>query len=376
VTEKLVEFETTGINQSIGIARLVRTQRLNSLLLDTINQLESQIQLWLADDQIKCIILDSSDPRAFCAGADITVLRRSIIDSKEQPNSYAQDFFTNEYRLDHALHTAQKPIVVWGHGIVMGGGLGLMGGCSHRIGTPATKLAMPEITIGLFPDAGGTALLSSMPEPLGLFAGLTGCQLGAGDALHIGLLDHMVEPESKDDIFKSIKKTDWTDDTEDNANLLFDQLIPFEYDGDLPEPMLLATHAIEKLIPSSADAREFFNQFDSALEQQNNNKWLATSLENYKNGSPLTARIFFEQMLRATGMTLEEMFQMELTIALQCIQQPDFVEGVRALLIDKDNNPKWSFDRATEIPDDVVAQHFEPCDIKPHPLKDLQANRD
>jgi len=368
VNEKLVEFETIGPNQSVAIARLVRTQRLNSLLLDTINQLSSQLQLWLADDQIKCIVLDSSDNRAFCAGADITVLRQSVIDSKDQPNTYAQDFFTNEFFLDHTLHTAEKPIVVWGNGIVMGGGLGLLAGCSHRIGTPSTKLAMPEITIGLFPDAGGTALLSSLPRSVGLFAGLTGCQLGAGDGLHLGLLDHMVDSESKDDIFKTIQYIDWTESAFDNANMLTDKLMAFESNAELPEPMLLAVDDIEKLIPASTDAREFFSQLNKAVEHVPENEWLATSIENYKNGSPLTARIFFEQMRRADGMSLKEMFQMELNIAFECIQQPDFAEGVRALLIDKDRNPTWQFSNAVAVPDEIIEKFFEPKWTGSNPL--------
>jgi len=371
VNEKLVEFETLGTRQSVAVARLVRKQRLNSLLLETINQLKNQLQTWLADDQIKCIVLDSSDSRAFCAGADITVLRQSIIDNNDKPNTYAQDFFTNEYRLDHMLHTAQKPIVVWGQGIVMGGGLGLMNGCSHRIGTPSTKLAMPEITIGLFPDAGGTELLSSLPRSVGLFAGLTGCQLGAGDALQLGLLDHVVDSESKGDIFNAIEDIDWLNDAHDNANLLSILLTTFECDHELPEPMLLAADEFEQLIPSSTDAHEFFHQFENSVDQKWSNEWLATSTGNYKNGSPLTGRIFFEQMSRANGMSLEDMFRMELNIAMQCIQQPDFVEGVRALLIDKDKNPKWSFDSAVDIPGDLVAQHFEHDWSGPHPLSDL-----
>ena len=154
-------------------------------MLETIELLSDQIYAWLEDDGIKCIVLDSSSERAFCAGADITALYHNIRES-DGPSAYADNFFLHEYRLDHALHTARKPVVAWGNGIVMGGGLGLLGGCSHRIGTPTTRIAMPEITIGLFPDAGGTCFLSRLPNGLGYFAGLTGCQLSAADALGLG----------------------------------------------------------------------------------------------------------------------------------------------------------------------------------------------
>ena len=145
----------------LGIAQ---PQQLVQMLLETIDLLAEKINAWLADDSIACIVLSSSSERAFCAGADITVLYQSILKARGGDNPYAQSFFLNEYTLNYTLHTASKPIVVWGNGIVMGGGFGLLGGCSHRIGTPTTRIAMPEITIGLFPDAGGTKFLSASQD--------------------------------------------------------------------------------------------------------------------------------------------------------------------------------------------------------------------
>lgn len=377
MSDELVTFERVGKNNAVGIARLTREKPLNSLLLDTIDQLSNHIYSWLADDSVRCIVLDSSSERAFCAGADIAALYHSIIDAGDGPNEYAHAFFTNEYRLNYALHTASKPIVVWGHGIVMGGGLGLLGGCSHRIGTPATKIAMPEITIGLFPDAGGTQFLTSLPDHLGLFAGLTGCQLSAVDSLALGLLDFVVKPEDKTDIFDAIADMEWQPDNTVNAKLLNDLL------GSLPEaenaspqllrfreqitPLMVAALAAEKENGSNG----FFNTFEAGLDALPEDEWIHGAMATYRAGSPTTAKLFVEQMKRAEGMSLDQMFQMELVIACQCIRHPDFPEGVRALLIDKDRTPKWQFPTANAVPDAYVAEHFESVWEGAHPLADL-----
>lgn len=367
MSEQLTEFETLA-GGAIGVVRLVREKPLNSLLLDTIDQLLDKILTWLTDDAIRCIILDSTSERAFCAGADITALYHSIIEMDGGDNPYAQDFFLHEYRLDHALHTADKPIVVWGNGIVMGGGLGLLGGCSHRIGTPTTRIAMPEITIGLFPDAGGTALLSALPDHLGIFAGLTGCQLSAGDGLELDLLDIIVEPARKVDILAGIARINWTGNPAQDRALVDQALEPLGLKE--PQPTALLNHRafIRDLIDDCHASDDFFVTFEAAAEDISD-EWLAQAFATYRSGSAITARVFLEQMRRAEGMSLEQMFQMELVIAYQCIRHRDFPEGVRALLIDKDRNPQWTYAAPGEVPDEVVEQHFEPAWSGAHPLQ-------
>lgn len=380
--EKLVTFELLG-GGAIGVARLVREKPLNSLLLETINQLAEQIYSWLDDESIKCIVLDSSSERAFCAGADITALYRSIIESKGGENPYAEAFFLNEYRLDYRLHQAAKPIVVWGNGIVMGGGLGLMGGCSHRIGTPATRIAMPEITIGLFPDAGGTALLSRLPDQLGLFVGLTGCQLSAGDALALDLLDGVVDAEQKTDIFERLAAIEWSGEVAVNHQMISDMLKNLQVEATLPYSLLTHRDTITAVLEKALASEDFFGVFDAELEslrdkelrnkklqnEKRDGEWLQAAIETYRSGSAVTARIVVEQMRRAVSLTLEEMFQMELAIAYQCIRHADFPEGVRALLIDKDRNPQWSYASAADVPNALVEAHFQPSWSGTHPLQ-------
>lgn len=375
MTEQVATFGFLDEGKRVAVATLTREKPLNSLLLKTIDQLSEHIYAWLADDSIACIVLDSSSPRAFCAGADITALYHSIRESDADANPYAEAFFTREYRLDYALHTASKPIVVWGHGIVMGGGLGLLGGCSHRIGTPATRIAMPEITIGLFPDAGGSWFLSQMPGQLGAFAGLTGCQLTAGDALELGLIDCVVDEQAKPVLFKELTALDWSSDPDVNHQLLNAMLEPHNLTTPLPRQLTRLAPQINRWMQHCQQG-DFFETFDAGASVTDEpelagDEWFNAAMASYRSGSPTTARIFFEQLSRAAGMTLAEMFRMELVIAFQCIRHADFPEGVRALLIDKDKNPAWHFKTAAEIPDSYIEGHFLPVWHSEHPLEQL-----
>jgi len=367
--EELVRFELAGSRQQVAIATLVREKPLNSLLLETIDQLAANIGAWLADEHIACIILNSSSNRAFCAGADITALYQSIREAGGGDNPYAQAFFLNEYTLNYMLHTASKPIVVWGNGIVMGGGLGLLGGCSHRIGTPTTRIAMPEITIGLFADAGGTKFLSTMPDHLGLFAGLTGCQLSASDALELGLLDIIVEAERKDEILEGLMQLPWVSDEHENARLITGFLDRYRSSTIVPMNLMSRRDQVTNLMRSCLAADNFFDVFDATGAF--GDEWLDAAMKTYRNGSPTTARVTVEQMQRAQGMSLADMFRMELVIAYQCIRHPDFPEGIRALLIDKDRNPQWRYKSARKVPDAFVAEHFRPAWTGTHPLQTL-----
>ena len=370
--EDLVTFETLGERSGIGVVRLVREKPLNSLLLETIELLSDRIYTWLEDDSINCIILDSSSDRAFCAGADITALYHNIRES-DGPSAYADNFFPHEYRLDHALHTARKPIVAWGNGIVMGGGLGLLGGCSHRIGTSTTRIAMPEITIGLFPDAGGTSFLSQLPDGLGYYAGLTGCQLSAADALGLGLLDVVVDAEAKDEIFASLAEPRFSGDADRDREQVTGVLETFTSNESLVEQLLEHRAIIKEMISACESSDDFLATFEDRLEKLPADEWLAGAAATYRSGSPLTARIFVEQMTRARGMTLEDMFRMELMIAYRCARGPEFPEGVRALLVDKDRNPQWQYSSHAEVPQEIVEEHFRPSWEGAHPLADLGA---
>jgi enoyl-CoA hydratase/carnithine racemase len=357
----------------IGVATLTREKPLNSLLLETIDLLSEQFSRWMADAHIVCMVLQSSSDRAFCAGADIQALYHTIkaVDGGENPD--AQAFFRHEYELDYNIHRCDKPILAWGHGLVIGGGLGLLGGCSHRVGTPETRIAMPEITIGLFPDAGGTWYLSRLRSRLGYFLGLTGCQISAGDALDLGILNQVISNDRKDELVSGLGDLDWTSDSAANRQLLTAHLSPHSItQGDLPGSLLAFEQEIVSLLDASLASDSFFDTFTSTLDQLPDDAWLHQAADNFRQGSPTTACIFMEQMRRADQLSLAEIYKMELLIAYQCLRHPDFPEGVRALLIDKDKNPTWQYPDCVSVPDQLVMAHFEPSWQGDHPLDQLE----
>ena len=409
--EEAVKFEIskTSNGKQIGIACLNREKALNSLQLETIDSLLAQFRIWMSDPAVVCLVLRSATDRAFCAGADITRLYHSIKAAEQDAshanahtnahtnaytnahtNTYGDAFFSHEYELDLMIHQCQKPILAWGHQVVMGGGLGLLAGCSHRVGTPESRLAMPEITIGLFPDAGASWFLSRLRGHLGHFIGLTGCIMTVADALDLGLVNHVLKHEDQAEVLAGMADLPWSGggesgsaesgsagsggaesgSAENDHALLSQHLEKFSLPDlpdlpDLPEPALLQHEAaISQLMADSLAADDFFAVFESGLEaalkEANEDEWLASAAQTYFAGSAVTARVFVEQMRRAGGMSLAEAFSMELVIARQCLRHPDFPEGVRALLIDKDRNPAWSHASTSDVPEALVQQHFKP----------------
>ncbi|MDA0788947.1 MAG: enoyl-CoA hydratase/isomerase family protein [Proteobacteria bacterium] len=368
-TPVVFEERQAAGGRRIGIATLTRERALNSLTLETIDLLAGAFYPWMDDDDVVCIVLQSASDRAFSAGADIQALYREIQEHGTD-NAYGRNFFTHEYRLDHAIATSPKPILSWGHGLVIGGGFGLLAACSHRVGTATTRLAMPEITIGLFPDAGGTWHLSHLREGLGYFMGLTGCQISATDGKDLGLLDFLIDDGERAGILDGLTALAWTGDPGADRAVLtaYLEASPGHLASDGPDLIRFAG-PVGRLIESClADSAGYFNGFSSGLDALPDDPWLSQAINTFRNGSALTARIFIEQMARGRTMSLAETLQMELMIAWQCLRHGEFAEGVRALMIDKDRDPKWHYPEPREVPGEIVARHFEPSWSGAHPL--------
>ncbi|WP_334167975.1 enoyl-CoA hydratase/isomerase family protein, partial [Achromobacter mucicolens] len=188
----LFEERSAANGMRFGIATLNAPQTLNGLSLEMVDLLADRLDAWARDPGVALVVLQGAGDKAFCAGGDLHGLYRSMTENTGKPswsNTYARTFFEREYRLDYRIHTYPKPVLCWGHGIVMGGGIGLMMGASHRVVSETSRLAMPEVSIGLFPDVGGSWLLNRMPGRSGVFLALTGAQLNTSDAFFAGLAD-------------------------------------------------------------------------------------------------------------------------------------------------------------------------------------------
>jgi len=211
----LFEERVAGNGARIGIATLNAPRTLNGFSLPMAHLLLKQLKAWADDDGIAMVVLQGAGEKAFCAGGDLHSLYKSMVAFREagcsdiRENDYAAEFFDVEYRVDHLIHTYAKPILCWGHGIVMGGGIGLMSGVSHRVVSERSKLAFPEITVGLFPDVGGSWLLPRVPGKGGLFLALTGALLNPGDAIYAGLADVHVAEERRSAVFDALLQVAW-----------------------------------------------------------------------------------------------------------------------------------------------------------------------
>ncbi|WP_256591415.1 enoyl-CoA hydratase/isomerase family protein, partial [Pseudomonas sp. HMWF006] len=188
----------------LGIASLDAEKSLNALSLPMINALSDKLNAWAKDPQIVCVLLRGNGAKAFCAGGEVRSLVEACCAHPGEVPPLAAQFFAAEYRLDYSLHTYPKPLIGWGHGYVLGGGMGLLQGASTRIVTPSSRLAMPEITIGLYPDVGASWFLARLPGKLGLFLGLTGAHMNGRDAIDLDLADRFLLDEQQPELIEGL----------------------------------------------------------------------------------------------------------------------------------------------------------------------------
>jgi len=384
INTDIVLFEELKCANSmrIGLATLNTPKTLNGLSLDMTRLLASKMESWAKDDGIAVIILRGAGEKAFCAGGDLHSLYHSMLENKGKTpvdNAYAGTFFAEEYALDYRIHTFPKPILVWGDGIVMGGGMGLMMGASHRVVTDTSKLAMPEITIGLFPDVGGTWLLNRLPGKTGLFMGLTGAHIGAADALFAGMADYHLPRSAWDGLLTGLKATPWVNQkqgmdehalrvvNDDYLNTLLHSLStdPQPEVGPLQQHMPL----IQKLC-SGSDLNKIVSNLLALSTHED--PWLQRASKTLSAGSPGSARLTFTLLQRCKHVSLAEVYRIEWTAGLMCAASGDFAEGIRALLVDKDKQPKWNPPSLKEATAQWVEKFFQPAvPIEQHPLKSL-----
>lgn len=357
----LFEELDTAHGMKIGLATLNRPQTLNGLSLDMCRLLATQLDEWEQKRDIAFVMLTGTGEKAFCAGGDLHGLYQAMQENHSGnawDNGYAREFFNVEYRLDYQIHTYSKPIVCWGNGIVMGGGVGLMMGASHRVVTDTTRFAMPEISIGLFPDVGGTWMLSRLPGGIGLFLALTGAQLGASDCQLLGLSDYVVESDQWTAVLEQLRGAAWSHDRQENDIVLRRLLLEHQPEG---APALGPLQKHHSLIRETCDGNDFPRICSLiAAWSDHPDPWLQRAAATFKAGSPGSARLSFTLLRRARLLSLADAFREEYVVSLQCGVHGDLQEGIRALLIDKDRQPKWNPGTTDEATEAWVQRFFEP----------------
>ncbi|MFK3647773.1 enoyl-CoA hydratase/isomerase family protein [Lysobacter enzymogenes] len=373
--------EREGAYGRIGIATLDAPATLNGLSLEMAQRLDAQLRRWADDPTLAMVWLQGAGEKAFCAGGDLHGLYRGMREQQARGrwggddfadprgNVHAEAFFETEYRLDYRIHSFPKPLLCWGHGIVMGGGIGLMAGASHRVVSERSKLAFPEITVGLYPDVGGSWLLARVPGRAGLFLALTGAPLNAGDAIRAGLADHYLPEAARSAALDAALAAPWSfDAARDRATLtvLLQSLAEPAPAGPLQQ------HAEAVAALCAGDSLEAIVARIEAIDSDD--AWLQNARTTLAAGAPGSARLGFELQRRAASVSLAETFRMEYWVSLHCAAHGDFAEGIRALLIDKDRAPRWNPATLAQADAHWAAAFFHvPEPARPHPLADLGA---
>ena len=369
----VVVFETIVADNGklIAVATLNSEKSLNALSLPMVELLLPQLQLWKDDPQIVMVLLQGAGDKAFCAGGDIRDLYHTMQENPDTYQHYVADFFTKEYSLDYLIHTFDKPVLVWGNGIVMGGGLGLMAGASHRVVTATSRIAMPEMAIGLYPDVGGSWFLNRMPEGCGLFLGLTGASINAADAKLIDLADHFFPHDKKPLVIEKLKAIRWGNTITLNHQKLSDELLHLEELSRNQQPASqIRLHQTE--IAALAQQPDLASAMQAILQMPNEDSWLSKAKASLQYGSPITAHIVYRLLQLGQSKILADSFRLELGLSVQCGKLGEFTEGVRALLIDKDQQPKWLYPNVAAVPAAVIDELFRsPWSADAHPLREL-----
>jgi enoyl-CoA hydratase/carnithine racemase len=336
-----------------------------------VESLLPKLQAWQADSSISMVLLQGAGDKAFCAGGDIRDLYKAMLAEPGTYAPYVEEFFTKEYTLDYLIHTFGKPVLVWGNGIVMGGGLGLMAGASHRVVTATSRIAMPEMAIGLYPDVGASWFLNRMPQGCGLFLGLTGASINAADAKFIGLADNFLLHERKAALLEKLLAVKWGDTVALNHQKLSD-VLRSEEDQCRTQMPLSNIRPHQGAIETLASLESLPAVIASVNAMQGEDKWLQKAKESLAYGSPITAHIVFELLKLGQSKILADSFRLELGLSVQCGKLGEFTEGVRALLMDKDLQPKWQYKTVSDVPQSVIDELFRsPWHANEHPLREL-----
>ncbi|AWM77393.1 enoyl-CoA hydratase/isomerase family protein [Phenylobacterium parvum] len=325
-----------------GLGRLTlnRPQALHALTTGMCQALTAALLDWRGDPAVQAVLVDHSGERGFCAGGDI----RMLADSGAADGRLAREFFFIEYRLNHLLFGYPKPVIAVMDGITMGGGVGLSAPARFRIATERTTFAMPETGIGLFPDVGGGWFLPRLPGRIGLWLALTGARIKAADCLHAGLATHYVPSETLPEL-----KAALTAKPQDIEDLL----TQFHVD---PGPAPVDAHRAEL---DAAFGQDSVEAILAALE--GGSDWARAQAEALKTKSPQTLKVAFRQL--ALGLAAPDFaanMAMEYRIGARVVQRHDFLEGVRAVIVDKDNAPRWDPATLEGVGEDLLDAIFAP----------------
>jgi len=326
-----------------GFISLNRPSALHALTLPMVHAMTQALLAWRDDPAVKCVVIDHADGRGFCAGGDIAFLRNSAMNDG---GVSGLKFFHDEYQLNHLLINYPKPVVAFMDGICMGGGVGISQPARFRVATENTKFAMPETGIGLFPDVGGGWYLSRLEGRVGQFLALTGARIAGAGCLALGLATHYLTSN----LLAEAKSRIATEDVE-------------RIDGILGT--LSVTPPDSKIVETIVQINRHFasDRLEDILAslEGDESEWAMKELATLRTKSPQTCKVALRQLAESSKLTdFADNMAMEYRIASRVLVRPDFAEGVRAVIVDKDNSPKWDPGTAEGVTDALIDAIFAP----------------
>jgi len=336
---------------ALGLVTLNRPKALNTLSLAMYRVMDPKLLEWGTDPAVRAIVVRGAGDRAFCAGGDV----RAIYDAREHPQDlpgdYKADFFREEYRLIERVHRFPKPYIALMDGIAMGGGMGISVNGSHRVATERSLCAMPEVHIGLFPDVGATRYLNLCPGRIGLYLALTGTRIKAADMLYCGFATHHLRHERLADLVEALAKIDWRAG-EERAQV--DALLRLYHEDPGAPPLAKLRDRIDRCF-----AGHSVEAILEALAQEGSD-WARETRAVIDRASPISLKITFHQMkLGDAPMDIEAALALEYRMTQHVMAAHDFFEGIRAVLVEKDQEPRWQHASLAEIGEAEVARYFE-----------------
>lgn len=322
------------IRGPVGLVTLNRPKALNALDLGMIRALHPALESWASNPTVKAVVIRGAGGRAFCAGGDVRAVALSLgSPAPEGQEPLSRAFFHEEYRLNHLIHHFPKPYLALVDGISMGGGLGLSIHGSHRVVTERLVMAMPETGIGLFPDVGGGWFLPRFPGESGTYLGLTGTRANAADALWLGYATHHVTHDKLDAVVEALAAADWnTGDARAVATRVLDG---FSTDAG-PSPLRAHAGELDRCF-----GKDRVEDILSALEHEAS-PWATETLKTLGRMSPTSLAVTLRQLRLCRGLPYDEVVTVEFRLSQHVTARPDFREGIRAVLVDKDQSPRWN----------------------------------
>ena len=345
----MTEFVSTAVQGGVAYLTLTRPQALNALSLDMIRAMTSALRQWESDAAVHAVVVAGAGGKAFCAGGDIRWFHQAY----HANDPLLDQFFVEEYALNHLIHRYSKPYIALMDGVVMGGGMGISQGARLRIVTDRTKMAMPETNIGLFPDVGGGWFLARTPGHIGEYLGLTGVVIHAADALFAKLADAYLPANAMAELAASLQAHAF-----DSGDAVLAHIATFTNQHTaacVPQTSQLAqqAEAIDTLF-AGATAQDIL-----AAVSDTAGDWAAQTAATLRSRSPLMLCVTLEQIRRARTMSLDDELRMELDMMYDVFRHGDGIEGIRALFIDKDHQPKWNPARLDEVTPGRVRAFFD-----------------